>query len=54
VRGDAAKLVRAEPIFHLQVLIRCSSPERGKAIGCLQGLPSCFAGFAGANSLRVV
>jgi hypothetical protein len=50
----AAKLVQAEPIFRLQVLIRCSSPERGRAVGCLQGLLSCFDGFAGANSLRVV
>jgi hypothetical protein len=50
----AAKLVQAEPIFRLQVLIRCCSPERGRAIACLQGLLSCFDGFAGANSLRVV
>jgi hypothetical protein len=50
----AAKLVQAEPIFRLQVLIRCCSPERGTAVGCLQGLLSCFDGFAGANSLRVV
>jgi hypothetical protein len=50
----AAKLVQAEPIFRLQVLIRCCSPERGRAIGCLQGLLSCFDGFADANSLRVV
>jgi hypothetical protein len=50
----AAKLVQAEPIFRLQVLIRCCSPERGRAVACLQGLLSCFDGFAGANSLRVV
>jgi hypothetical protein len=50
----AAKLVQAEPIFRLQILIRCCSPERSSAIGCLQGLLSCFDGFAGANSLRVV
>ncbi len=50
----AAKLVQAEPIFRLQVLIRCRSPERGRAVSCLQGLLSCFDGFAGANSLRVV
>ena len=36
----AAKLVQAEPIFRLQVLIGCSSPERGRAIGCLQGVLS--------------
>jgi hypothetical protein len=50
----AAKLVQAEPLFRLQVLIRCTSPERGRAIACLQGLLGCFDGFAGANSLRVV
>lgn len=50
----AAKLVQAEPLFRLQVLIRCSSPERGRAIACLQGVLGCFDGFAGANSLRVV
>jgi hypothetical protein len=50
----AAKLVQAEPIFRLQALIRCCSTERGRAVGCLQGLLSCFDGFAGANSLRVV
>ena len=50
----AAKLVQAEPLFGLQVLIRCYSPERGRALACLQGLLGCFDGFAGANSLRVV
>ena len=50
----AAKLVQAEPLFRLQVLIRCCSPERGRAVACLQGLLGCFDGFAGANSLRVV
>ena len=50
----AAKLVQAEPLFRLQVLIRCCSPERGRALACLQGLLGCFDGFAGANSLRVV
>jgi hypothetical protein len=48
------KLLAAEPLFRLQVLIRCSSPERGRAVECLQGLLGCFDGFAGANSLRVV
>ena len=48
------KLLAAEPLFRLQVLIRCSSPERGRAVACLQGLLGCFDGFAGANSLRVV
>ena len=48
------KLLAHEPLFRLQVLIRCSSPERGRAVACLQGLLGCFDGFAGANSLRVV
>ena len=48
------KLLAPEPLFGLQVLIRCSSPERGRAVACLQGLLGCFDGFAAANSLRVV
>jgi hypothetical protein len=50
----AMKLLQAEPLFRLQVLIRCTSPERGRAVACLQGLLSCFDGFAAANSFRVV
>ena len=50
----AQKLLQAEPLFRLQILIRCSSPERGRALACLQGLLGCFDGFAAANSLRVV
>jgi hypothetical protein len=50
----SAKLVQAEPLFRLQVLIRCSSPERGSAISCLHGLLGCFDSMQGANSLRVV
>jgi hypothetical protein len=49
----AMKLLGAEPLFRLQVLIRCSSPDRGRALACLQGLLSCFDGFAAANSFRV-
>jgi hypothetical protein len=49
----ATKLLQAEPLFGLQVLIRCSSPERGRAVECLQGLLGCFDGFAAANSFRV-
>jgi hypothetical protein len=48
------KLLQAEPLFRLQVLIRCSSPERGRADACMQGLLGSFDGFAAANSLRVV
>ncbi len=50
----AAKLLQAEPLFGLQILIRCSSPEKGRAVSCLQGLLGCFDGWAAANSLRVV
>lgn len=50
----AAKLVQADPIFRLQVLIRCCSPERARAVSCMQALLSCFDGFADVNSLRVV
>jgi len=49
-----AKLLQADPLFRLQILVRCSSPERGRAVECLQGLLGCFDGFAAANSLRVV
>jgi hypothetical protein len=48
------KLLQHEPLFGLQVLIRCSSPERGRAVAHMQGLLGSFDGFAGANSLRVV
>ncbi len=50
----SAKLVQAEPLFRLQVLIRASSPERGSAVSCLHGLLGCFDAMQGANSLRVV
>ncbi|HTU77391.1 MAG TPA: hypothetical protein VMF09_01375 [Solirubrobacteraceae bacterium] len=50
----ATKLVQAEPLFGLQVLVRCSAPERGTAVSCLHGLLACFDSMAGANSLRVV
>jgi hypothetical protein len=49
-----AKLVQAEPLFALQILIRCYSPERGTAVSCLHGLLGCFDAMQGANSLRVV
>ena len=48
------KLLLAEPLFRLQMLIRCSSPERGRAVACMQGLLGSSDGFAAANSLRVV
>jgi len=49
-----AKLLQAEPLFGLQVLVRCSSPEKGQAARCLQALLGCFDAFAAANSFRVV
>jgi hypothetical protein len=50
----SAKLVQAEPLFRLQILIRASSPERGSAVSCLHGLLGCFDAMQGANSLRVI
>jgi hypothetical protein len=50
----AAKLVQAEPLFGLQILVRCSAPEKGTAVSCLHGLLACFDSLSGANSLRVV
>jgi hypothetical protein len=50
----ATKLVQAEPLFALQVLVRCTAPEKGTAVSCLHGLLACFDSMAGANSLRVV
>jgi hypothetical protein len=50
----SAKLVQAEPLFRLQVLIRCSSPERGSAVSTLHGLLGCFDAMQAANSLSVV
>jgi hypothetical protein len=50
----AAKLVQAEPLFGLQILVRCSASEKGTAVSCLHGLLACFDSMAGANSLRVV
>jgi hypothetical protein len=49
-----AKLLLADPLFRMQILIRCSSPEKGRAVAHLQGLLGCFDAFAAANSLRVV
>jgi hypothetical protein len=49
-----AKLLQADPLFQMQILIRCSSPEKGRAASHLQGLLGCFDAFAAANSLRVV
>jgi hypothetical protein len=50
----AAKLLQSEPLFGLQVLVRCECPEKGRAVECLQALLGCFDGFAAANSFRVI
>jgi hypothetical protein len=49
-----AKLLQPDPLFGIQILIRCSSPEKGRAVNHLQGLLGCFDAFAGPNSLRAV
>jgi len=49
-----AKLLQADPLFQMQILIRCASPEKGRAVAHLQGLLGCFDACAAANSLRVV
>ena len=50
----AAKVLQNEPLFHLQVLVRCQAPVKGIAAERLQGLLGCFDGWAAANSFRVV
>jgi hypothetical protein len=49
-----AKVLRNEPLFQLQVLVRCHAPAKGIAVERLQAILSCFDGWSGANSLRVV
>ncbi len=50
----ASKLLQAEPLFHLQLLVRCSAREKGTEVKRLQGILGCFDALAAANSLRVV
>jgi hypothetical protein len=50
----AAKVLQNEPLFSLQVLIRCQAPVKGIAAGRLQSLLGCFDAWAAANSFRVV
>jgi hypothetical protein len=50
----AAKLLQAEPLFELQVLVHCQAPVKGVAVERMQALLSCFDTWAAANSLRVV
>jgi hypothetical protein len=49
----AAKLLQSEPLFQLQVLVRCQAPVKGIAAERLQGLLGCFDAFSAANSFRV-
>ncbi len=50
----AAKVLQNEPLFHMQVLVRCQAPVKGIAAERLQGLLGCFDAWAAANSFRVV
>ena len=50
----AAKVLQNEPLFHLQVLVRCQAPVKGIAAERLQAILGCFDAWAAANSFRVV
>jgi hypothetical protein len=50
----AAKVLQNEPLFALQVLVRCQAPVKGIAVERLQALLGCFDGWAAANSFRAV
>ncbi len=50
----AAKVLQNEPLFHMQVLVRCQAPVKGIAAERLQGLLGCFDAWGAANSFRVV
>ena len=50
----AAKVLQTEPLFHLQVLVRCQAPVKGMAAERLQAILGCLDAWAGANSFRVV
>ena len=50
----AAKVLQNEPLFHLQVLVRCHAPVKGMAAERLQAILGCLDAWAGANSFRVV
>jgi hypothetical protein len=49
-----AKVLQNEPLFRMQVLVRCQAPVKGVAVERLQALLGCFDGWAAANSFRVV
>jgi hypothetical protein len=50
----AAKVLQNEPLFQLQVLVRCQAPVKGIAAERLQAILGCLDAWAGANSFRVV
>ncbi len=50
----AAKVLQAEPLFALQVLVCCRAPVKALAVERMQALLGCFDTWAAANSLRVV
>lgn len=49
-----AKLGHTEPLFHAQILLRCSSRSEARAKGHMQALLACFDAHAAANSFRAV
>jgi hypothetical protein len=49
----AAKVLLNEPLFQLQVLVRCQASAEGMAAERLQAILGCFDGFTAANSFRV-
>lgn len=52
-RAISSKLLGADPLFALQILIRVRSEIPGRAEAHLQALVSCFEQFSGRNWLRV-
>jgi hypothetical protein len=50
----AAKVLQNEPLFQLQVLVRCQAPVKGMAAERLQAMLGCLDAWAAANSFRVV
>jgi hypothetical protein len=49
----ARKLGTAEPLFEMQILVRVTSPVRGRAKAQIPGMLAAFDAFAGENHLRV-
>jgi hypothetical protein len=49
----AAKVLQNEPLFQVQLLVRCQAPVEGMAAERMQAVLACFDGFTAANSFRV-